>query len=290
MDRPPARQGLVDAWSSKESTKDDPFIVRDPRQEQPVTHREHAVSPTTTVQEPTSPTAAQDLKKTSSGLHQTRARLGLHPSAPVVDEHDEAEHSDLWWAKVRLTLKEPFAEFFGVFIMVLFGDGSVAQVLLSKGETSAPGGMGYGQYQSISWGWGIGVMLGIYVAGDSGAYLKYVPSWPLLPTCTSLTETIVPSPAITLTNCLLRKLPWRRFPIYLLAQFLGGFVAAGVIYANYVNGINTIEGSDPVTGKPLRTVPPSKTATAGIFCTYPQQDLTKASQVSDITSQFNKTS
>lgn len=81
------------------------------------------------------------------------------------------------------------------------------------------------------------------------------------------------SPALTFTNCLLRKLPWRRFPIYLLAQFLGGFVAAGVIYANYINGINTFEG-----GPGLRTVPPSQTATAGIFCTYPQPDLTKASQ------------
>lgn len=81
------------------------------------------------------------------------------------------------------------------------------------------------------------------------------------------------SPAITLTNCFLRKLPWRRFPIYLLAQLLGGFCASGVIYANYINGINAYEG-----GSHLRTVPPSKTATAAIFCTYPQSDLTKASQ------------
>jgi len=68
------------------------------------------------------------------------------------------------------------AEFFGVMIMVCFGNGSVAQVLLSTGQTSAPGGNGFGDYQSISWGWGLGVMLGIYVAGDSGAYLKYANS------------------------------------------------------------------------------------------------------------------
>jgi len=49
--------------------------------------------------------------------------------------------------------------------MVLFGNGSVAQVLLSTENTTAPGGNGYGQYPSISWGWGLGVMLGIYVAG-----------------------------------------------------------------------------------------------------------------------------
>ena len=56
--------------------------------------------------------------------------------------------------------------------MVMFGDAAVAQVLLSTGEQTAPGGNGFGNYQSINWGWGLGVMLGIYVAGDSGAYLK----------------------------------------------------------------------------------------------------------------------
>jgi aquaglyceroporin related protein len=49
-------------------------------------------------------------------------------------------------------LREPFAEFWGVAIMVMFGNGSVAQVLLSTGQTTAPGGNGFGQYQSINWG------------------------------------------------------------------------------------------------------------------------------------------
>jgi aquaglyceroporin related protein len=77
-------------------------------------------------------------------------------------------------------------------------------------------------------------MLGIYVAGDSGGFLN---------------------PAVSFCFCLYRGLPWKRFPIYLVAQFLGGFVAAGVIYANYVNAINNYEGYG------IRTVPPSKTAT-----------------------------
>jgi aquaglyceroporin related protein, other eukaryote len=110
---------------------------------------------------------------------------------------------------------------------------------------------GFGSYQSISWGWGLGVMLGVYVAGDSGAYLN---------------------PAITFANCYYRGLPWRRFPMYFLAQFLGGFVAAGVIYANYVNAINNVNGHG------IRTVPPAVNSTAGIFCTYPQPFVTKASQ------------
>jgi len=93
-------------------------------------------------------------------------------------------------------------------------------------------------------------MLGIYVAGDSGAYLN---------------------PAITFSNCLFRKLPWRRFPVYFMAQMLGGFVGSGIVYANYISAIDYFEGG-------LRTVPPAEKATAAIFCTYPQAFLPKASQ------------
>jgi hypothetical protein len=53
---------------------------------------------------------------------------------------------DLWWSRVRHALREPFSEFFGVFILILFGDGVVAQVVLSQGTK--------GSYQSINWGWG----------------------------------------------------------------------------------------------------------------------------------------
>ncbi|CZT22959.1 related to channel proteins [Ramularia collo-cygni] len=191
-------------------------------------------------------------QSTSSRVEKTRAMMGLRPEAPIVEEHDNADHADLRWAIFRGALKEPFAEFFGTLILVAFGNGSVAQVMLSAGETAAPGGNGFGEYQSINWGWGLGVMLGIYVAGDSGAYLN---------------------PALTFTNCVLRKLPWRRFPIYFIAQLLGGFVGSGIVYANYINKINTYEG-----GAGIRTVPPAPKATAGLFCTFPQGDLTKASQ------------
>ncbi|KAK5727738.1 glycerol channel [Elasticomyces elasticus] len=181
--------------------------------------------------------------KTTSDMKQTRGMLGLHPQAPIDEEHDYAEQQEWWWARTRIALREPFAEFFGTFILVLFGDAAVAQVLLSAGQTSAPGADGYGNYQSINWGW-----------GDSGAYLN---------------------PAVLFTNCVLRKLPWRRFPIYLIAELLGGFVAAGVVYGNYISGINSVEGPG------IRTVPPSKTATAGIFCTYPQEFLSTSGMFMD---------
>jgi aquaglyceroporin related protein len=94
-------------------------------------------------------------------------------------------------------------------------------------------------------------MLGVYVAGDSGGYLN---------------------PAITFANCLYRGLPWKRFPIYLVAQFLAGWIAAGIVYGYYYYAIDNYEGVG------VRTVPPSKKATAGIFCTYPQPFMTTNAQ------------
>ena len=88
-------------------------------------------------------------------MSSVRSHIGLKPEAPIDEEHEELEHHGLLWSRIRLALREPFAEFFGTFIMVLFGDGSVAQVLLSAGNTTstlAPGMDGYGNYQSISWG------------------------------------------------------------------------------------------------------------------------------------------
>ena len=88
----------------------------------------------------------------SSGSHPIRRGLGLKEKPPIHEDHDEHEHHQLLWSRVRLTLREPFAEFWGTAIMVFFGNGSVAQVLLSQGTKAAPGADGYGPYQSISWG------------------------------------------------------------------------------------------------------------------------------------------
>jgi len=241
-----------------------------PAQHGHVEHREHATSPPLSppfrehrlnsmstahsnyphdeVNTVTSRKTHQEIEHEST-ISTIRTRIGLEADAPILDGHDVHHH--LAWSTVRTVLREPFLEFAGTFIMVMFGDGSVAQVLLSTGQTSAPGGMGFGNYQSINWGWGLGVMLGIYVAGDSGGFLN---------------------PALTFAFCLYRKLPWRRFPIYAAAQLLGGFCASGVVYANYINAIDDFEGYG------IRTVPPAETATAGIFCTYPQAFMTKAGQ------------
>jgi aquaglyceroporin related protein len=160
------------------------------------------------------------------------------PQADVVQQEP-----DLAWSRVRHYLREPLSEFFGVFILILFGDGVVAQVVLSGGTK--------GDYQSISWGWGLGVMLGVYTGGISGAHLN---------------------PAVTFANCVFRKFPWRKFPGYMLAQILGAMVASAIVYANYKSAIDVFEG-----GPDIRTVG-GETSTAGIFCTYPAPFMTKTGQ------------
>ncbi|KAF1991931.1 aquaglyceroporin like protein [Aulographum hederae CBS 113979] len=167
----------------------------------------------------------------------------IDDNVPDAREIAVPQRPDLWWSRTRETMQGPFCEFWGTFIILMFGDGVVAQVVLSENAN--------GNYQSISWGWGLGVMLGVYVGGKSGAHLN---------------------PAVTFANCVYRKFPWRKFPIYALAQILGAMTAAAVVYANYKSAIDVFEG-----GAGIRTVS-GPTATAGVFCTYPQPFMTKTGQ------------
>lgn len=97
------------------------------------------------------------------------------------------------------------------------------------------------------------------------------------------------NPAVTFANCVFRGFPWRKFPVYMLAQVLGAMCASGVVYANYISAIDVYEG-----GVGIRTVPGySDHASAGIFCesitswhsstdptigTYPAPFMTKTGQ------------
>jgi aquaglyceroporin related protein, other eukaryote len=104
--------------------------------------------------------------------------------------------------------------------------------------------------------WSIGLMLGAYVSRASGSHLN---------------------PAITLTNCIFRKFPWGKAFPYILAQTLGAFIGAAVVYANYKSAIDMFEG----VGKRTVTGP---TSTAGIFTTYPAPFLTTGGQLASTNS------
>jgi aquaglyceroporin related protein len=159
------------------------------------------------------------------------------PTHPMVDEEEERQR--LWWSKVRDNCQDFFSEFFATMIMILFGDGVVAQVVLSENKK--------GDYQSISWGWGLGVMIAVYVGGKSGGHLN---------------------PAVTLANCLYRGHPWSKFPVYFMGQLLGAMAGAFIVYGNYYHAIDAFEGAG------VRTVS-GPTSTAGIFCTYPADFMTR---------------
>ncbi|KAG9524718.1 aquaporin, partial [Aureobasidium melanogenum] len=182
-----------------------------------------------------------------------RRRLGLNPWQPIKAHSDGAEF--LLWPRLRALFQEGFSEFLGSMILTLIYHGTLAQTTLGVSVQSAPGGKSYGSYQSLPWGVGTGVMLGIYVAGDSGSYLN---------------------PALTVSNAILRGLPPRSVPILVISQFLGCFVGAGLVYANYVSAI------DWYAGVGVRTVPPTPMATAPIFATYPSSFAPKASQAFSI--------
>ncbi|KAK3608180.1 hypothetical protein CHS0354_034135 [Potamilus streckersoni] len=130
--------------------------------------------------------------------------------------------------------REALAEFLGTFVVLVFGTASVAQSVLSSANL--------GTSLSIHFSWGIGVMMGVYVSGGvSGGHLN---------------------PAVTLALSCLGRFPWKKVPVYMLAQYLGSFVASACVYLVYMDALNNFDG-----GK--RLVDGEK-ATAGIWSTYPQ--------------------
>ncbi len=107
---------------------------------------------------------------------------------------------------------ELLAEFLGTLILVLFGDGVVAGVLLFLGFSPA----NTASWVLINFGWGFAVMLGIYTAGTlTGAHIN---------------------PAVTLAFALRRGFPWAKVPWYWLAQIVGGFVGALLVYLQFNAG------------------------------------------------------
>jgi MIP family channel proteins len=137
----------------------------------------------------------------------------------------------------RGLFREVLAEFFGTFILIVFGVGVVAQVVLSR-QTA-------GNYLSINLGWGLAVTMGCYVsAGVTGAHLN---------------------PAVTLALAVHRRFPWSKVLPYAIAQVAAAFVASAVVYFTYREALNAFDGG-------VRHVLGPQ-GTAGIWATYPQPFL-----------------
>lgn len=98
-------------------------------------------------------------------------------------------------------------EFLGTLALVLFGDGVCAAVTLEKSKAKGAG------WVVVTLGWGFAVMIGVLIAGPvSGAHLN---------------------PAVTLGLAAAGKFAWALVPGYIIAQMLGGFVGAVLVYVFY---------------------------------------------------------
>lgn len=100
-----------------------------------------------------------------------------------------------------------FGELIGTALLILLGNGVVANVLLSgtKGQN--------GGWIVIVWGWGMAVFVAVFtVAAFSGAHLN---------------------PAVSVGLAVAGKFEWGQVPAYVLAQFIGAMIGALLVWLTY---------------------------------------------------------
>lgn len=109
-------------------------------------------------------------------------------------------------------LAQIIGEVFGTFILILLGDGVVANVGLAP-RLAAPA---Y-NWNTITIGWAMAVVVAVYVsAGVSGAHLN---------------------PAVTLALAVKRGFPWAKVVPYMAAQVVGAFLGALGVFLCYRDGL-----------------------------------------------------
>src|SRR5947208_174162 len=103
----------------------------------------------------------------------------------------------------------PFlAELLGTMLLVILGDGVVANVVLNRTKGQSAG------WSVITAGWAFGVTVAVYAVGTfSGAHLN---------------------PAVTIGLASIGKFAWASVPVYIAAQLLGAFLGAGVVWLAYL--------------------------------------------------------
>ena len=102
----------------------------------------------------------------------------------------------------------PFlGEIIGTALLVLLGNGVVANVVLEETKGNGAG------WIVITWGWGMAVFVAVFtVAAFSGAHLN---------------------PAVSLGLAIAGKFDWLQVPGYILAQFVGAFIGAALVWVLY---------------------------------------------------------
>lgn len=122
-----------------------------------------------------------------------------------------------------------WGEFIGTLILILLGNGVVANTLLQK-TYGHQGGL-----IVITVAWGIAVFTGVYISNQLGGSGHL-------------------NPVVTLTQAYIGQLPWNRVPEYLVAQFSGAFSGAVLTWVTYRQHFHQTE---------------DKNSKLGVFCTAP---------------------
>jgi glycerol uptake facilitator protein len=100
------------------------------------------------------------------------------------------------------------AEFIGTMLLIIFGDGVVAGVLLKNSKAENSG------WIVITFGWAMGVAVAVYCVGQvSGAHIN---------------------PAVTIGLAATGQFDWLQVPGYIIAQFLGAFVGGVIVWLAYL--------------------------------------------------------
>ncbi|WP_410012707.1 MIP/aquaporin family protein [Sodalis sp. C49] len=138
------------------------------------------------------------------------------------------------------TLKgQCIAEFLGTALLIFFGAGCVAALKLA--------GASFGQWE-ISIIWGFGVAMAVYLtAAVSGAHL---------------------SPAVSIALWLFANFERRKVVPYIVAQMLGAFCGAAVVYGLYYNLFIDFEQANHMVRGSVESL-----QLAGVFSTYPNPHI-----------------
>jgi glycerol uptake facilitator protein len=100
------------------------------------------------------------------------------------------------------------AELFGTALLIVFGDGVVANVVLQQTKGNNSG------WIVITAGWALGVTVAVYcVSAISGAHLN---------------------PAVTIALAATGTFAWANVPAYIAAQIAGGFLGAVIVWLAYL--------------------------------------------------------
>ncbi len=141
---------------------------------------------------------------------------------------------------------EIWAEFFGCFILISFGDGVVAMLwaLVGSGRSSAGPLQSSGDWLLITWGWALAVAFAVYVCGGiSGAHIN---------------------PAVTLGAAIRKQIEWSKVPVYWVAQVVGCFAGAALVWGVYNVPINHYDAVHHIVKGTVASI-----GTYSTFATFP---------------------